>query len=80
MADRITGKPKDPPDQEPGGFGVLARNLKVFTTILFIVLGTIIVIRAIFEKGALYPTLIGVSLIGLGLVRLWAMLKASDNL
>jgi hypothetical protein len=79
MADSTRGKPKGPPDQYPSGFGLLVRNFKVFSSILFIVLGTIIVTRAVFEKGALYPTLIGVSLIGLGVARLWAMLKASDN-
>lgn len=53
-----------------------AAYYKLFTTTMFVLLGTIIVARSLSEGGAPAPTLIGASLIGLGVAR-WVAIYRS---
>ncbi len=53
-----------------------AAYYKLFTTSMFVLLGTIIVIRSMAEGGMLGPLLIGVCLMGLGIARWVAIWRA----
>ncbi len=63
----------------PGRLARTAAYYKLFTTTMFVLLGTIIVARAIEEGGALGPAFIGVCLIGLGVTRWLAIWRARER-